>query len=254
MNEQTPKHTGYTSLPRHSRFHDETLKLLSRSFAELPEMDKVGDFAFRESAFEILEAKKSKRIQTFPGSWGYGARFIFRQTRVYLAVCKAAKLEDLMRFTDALTLLLWPFKERGSLLVVDKGFNYSLADAELDLEHWRAERPDIIELLEGIISRLQELEIIQTPAQRAERRHERNVHSATRTRTVAGKVESVLVRHSELVQLQIEEQSFMNDQKQAEFIRVVRGDIAALDQQIDKLTGIVSRWLDKATPVSQVAP
>lgn len=242
------KKIEYTALPHHVRFHDDQLKILSRSFSDLPEMEYAGGPMGRESGLDILEKKQSKHIQTFPGAWAYGARFIFRQTRVYLAVCKPSRLDDLMRFADALTLLLWKYKERGSLIVCDKGFNFSLKDAEMDLELWRETRPDITELIMAIVGRLEELEIIQLPADRAAARCN-NPHSFSRTRTVAGKVESILVRHSELIQLQLDEHTTKMDRDGETRLRQIREDVAWVRAEIAQGLVKIEKMISSPAPL-----
>ena len=194
---------------RSSRVHDDGLKAYAIAFKSLPEFDPVGGLAVRPEALELLDAKpcRARHIHTFPGTWQYGVKFTFRRQRCWLAYGKMSQLEDIIRYADALTYLLTPFKERGAQLETDKGYSFSRKDAEDDIALWRETRPDIIELLEAVIDRLHTLDIIATPAERAAERYEQNVHSATRTRTVKGKIESVLAdfREDFLAQLLVSE-------------------------------------------------
>lgn len=233
-------------LAQHSKFDDGQLHRLALSFQDLPELEwTAGPFGDGiidgETRVGNLIAKFGqeggpKRIQQVPRSNNYCVRFVFRKARVYLAYANHDRLDELLRFADALAHELWPYRERGaSLPMKDSDFNFSLRETQIYIEEWRLKRPDVIELIQLIIGRLKELDLIKLPEERAKERYNANVHSLTRTRTLSGRIESVIAYQNELHEQMLDEK-----------VLAVQTLVHTVLKEISSLRELVSARLDGA--------
>jgi len=232
-------------IPTQLKFHDEQLQILARSFADLPEIEwTAGPIINGETrAQEVLEAKQARHVCNIPNTDIYCARFVFRQTRVYLAYCKGDRLDDLMRFADVLTFRLWGYRQRGAHTMREGLFNFSIRDATVDLEEWTCRRPDIVDLINQLVARLEELDLIQLPSQRMLSMHKAGVHSLSRTRTVAGKVESVMAYNHQLLETLLDEKILAMQNLYAATCK----EIACLQSRFDRIEKMITDQRDGGT-------
>jgi hypothetical protein len=221
---------------------DAQIEMMANSFADLPEFEwNAGPLLNEDTrADDVWTSKQARNITHMPKTDYWFSRFYFRQTRIYIARCHHARLDDLMRFTDAFTLLIHPYRERQRLLI-NQRFNFTMKDAEADLLHWEFSRPDIMGLLKGILVRLEEVGMIQLPENRPSTFGE-SVHSYTRTRTVAGKVESVLAHNQKLTEALLDDKllAFQN------LYRLAIKEIASLRDDLKRHEKILASYVPKS--------
>lgn len=254
-----------TTINAHSKFHDDQLHRLALAFGDLPELewtagpfgDGIIDGETRAGNLLANIGKEGgpKHIQNAPYSSKYCVRFVFRRARVYLAFAKQDRLDELMRFADALTHELWPYRERGAHSPIKEGaFNFSLKETEIDLEEWRLNRPDVIELIQQIIERLRELDLIRLPAERAIQRHEDGVHSYARTRTLSGKVESLLAYQTGALSELLDEKILAVQNVTGRIVGLIEAQNRRLDELESRLEAASLRVVPSSQPEVNQSP